>query len=84
MYRDYGRVYKVFISFDKEVMNEEEVKSFTNDKFGGHIEIIELNGHELELLWTVPVNEGVHEIDISLYYTLNDSEIGTYTCEYVS
>ena len=83
MYKDYGRVYKVYIDFNKNVMNKSEVKDFIQNKWGEKILVVNQSDYNVELLWTVPVNEGVHEIDISLYYTLDDSNLGTYRCEYV-
>lgn len=83
MYKDYGRVYKVFIDFNKNVMNKTEVKDFVQKYWGEGSMVVDQSDYSVELLWTVPVNEGVHEIDMSLYYTLDDCNLGTYRCEYV-
>lgn len=47
------------------------------------VKISSLKGNRLEILWEVPDNEGVHEIEMSLYYILEDTKYGTYTWEYV-
>lgn len=99
MYRDYGKVYKVFIEFNKNLLStEEEIKAFFREniqreiyydkktgeeKYVNKVKILSLQDNKLELLWEVPENEGVHEIEISLYYNLQDGKYGTYECEYV-
>lgn len=99
MYRYYGKVYKVFIELNKSILKtEEEIKTFikenivseyyyknkTKEKvYINEIKVIRLKDNKLELLWEVPENEGVHEIEISLYYTLEDDKYGTYDWTYV-
>lgn len=81
MYKYYGTDYKVFITFD-ENMTELEVEKFIEDNFD-ESRVMSKDGHKLELFWEVPENEGVHEIDIALYYILDDSKYGEYTWEYI-
>lgn len=99
MYRDYGKVYKVFIEFNKNLLStEEEIKTFIKeniqreiyyDKDDGQeayvnkVKVLSLKANKMELLWEVPENEGIHEIEISLYYNLEDGKYGTYECEYI-
>lgn len=92
IYRDYGKVYKVFLELNAtEFTTKDEVDKFVAENFDykqthandAGIEIISVVGRQIELLWEVPINEGVHEIEIDMYYILEDDKYGTYRCEYV-
>ena len=81
MYKYYGTEYNVFITFDKE-MTEFEIEKFVEENFDEN-SVMNLDGHNLELFWKVPENEGVHEIEIALFYILEDSKYGEYTWKYI-
>lgn len=96
MYKYYGKVYKVFITFDKKLLEiKDGIKNFMKKEFAGiilddreiedvGIKLISLEGNKLELLWYVPDGEGSHEIENDLFYTLEQGKYGIYSYEYVS
>ncbi|SDI57700.1 hypothetical protein [Proteiniclasticum ruminis] len=87
MQNPYGTVYKVFIEFNEhELKTEADVRSFINHHFSVEtldvdigVKNVILNDHSLQLVWKVPVHEGVHEIENSLHYILKDGRIGSYS-----
>ena len=83
MEKCYGFTYKVFIEFNKNLINtEEKIKkflkkellnvtfdtdSFDEKVYDDEIKVISLEGNKLELLWGIDINEGSHEIEEVLY-----------------
>lgn len=46
-------------------------------------EVISQRGNVLKAVWSVPPEEGSHEIDISLFYFLKAGEYGIHYSQYV-
>ncbi|GAA0301614.1 hypothetical protein GGQ92_002236 [Gracilibacillus halotolerans] len=74
--RLYGKMYKVFIE-----LNEEGIKAGKMEEFAAEYPSIQLNDRAITVIWEVPDDEGVHEIEIALYYDLENGEYGTYSWE---
>ena len=79
------RLYKFTIEFNENLMNIEEVKAFVETEFTGSesVEIISLNGYTMELLWKISHWEEYADLEISLFYTLDDYRYGTYSSKLI-
>lgn len=72
---EYGSLYKVIIE-----LNEEGVKAGVMDSLAESPETIKVDDRTVTMIWSIPwVNEGVHEIENALFYTLDGDRYGTYT-----
>ncbi len=94
MDREYGKVYKVEISFEKEFLsNKKEIQTFLNNNlisitfdvdeketkvFDDEIKVICIKDDFAVLLWGVHNSEGVHDIEETLFYVLENFKYGNY------
>lgn len=62
----------------KEKMTNEEIRKFIEDNL---IEILieKVENNEVVLKWRLNEQEGVHAIEETMYYILDDNEIGDYS-----
>lgn len=100
MSNNHGKVYRVLIEFNKNLLStEEEIKTFikekvereiyydkvdNKEKYVNKVKVLSLKDNKLELLCQVPLLESGHEIEISLYYNLKDGKYGSYSYEEIT
>lgn len=75
---------KVVILFNEE-LSQDRVNKIVKDSFKNDdlIEVINLDGHKVELLWCLGEDGSSGDIEIALYYTLEHGTLGTYEHEYI-
>lgn len=72
----YGQLYKVTIK-----LNDAGVKAGKMEEFLKMRGSYQHNDEIVTIIWEVPDYEGIHEVEIALFYDLNDGEYGTYYWE---
>lgn len=83
MNEDYGKEYEVTIRLNKEEVSLMDIPEFIRNSIGENVPVLKQDGHEVVIHWEVPENEGVHEIENELYYSLDDGRYGTYSCKVI-
>lgn len=61
----------------KDDMTESEIRQFIKDNLVD-IQIVEIDKNKVKIEWGLSEQEGVHGIEETMYYLLNDNELGEY------
>lgn len=77
--QEYGSLYKVTIEFNNE-LNEDDIIKIISSNFDEE-DIMSRQSHKVKVIWMVPYEEGIHEIENALFYMLDDGKSGSYTWE---
>ena len=72
----YGSIYKVIVK-----INEEGVKAGLLEDLKDHSDTINVESQTVTMILSVLVDEGVHDIEMSFFYTLNAGKYGVLDWE---
>lgn len=91
MKNSYKSIYKVIVNLTEDsILPNMTIQDFILENFPQKTEdedigvtVLSQIDSKVELRWVVPHDEGVHEIENSLFYILKDGTYGTFSWESV-